>query len=192
MKKKILILSLLFFVVCIIVFAVVLLSSQNDSFFIENRINLYDNDKTNENLHELCNTLSYTEDFENKIIYFNDYISLCAKGNVEQIKIENNEYMTKNYTDSYKAEYCLALLHLNKYDEFENYYKENFVLDTEISCFHNILMFELNTFNWTTEQLKVLSKTLNNELKNISNANIKYQNYCINFVISSKTSDQSD
>lgn len=154
--------------------------TENDVLATKTAVWAYEQNKKDENLATLCVTLSYRTTYDSKIIYFGDYLN---SGCAEKIAVEsypNSEFHQKYYVSGYESEYCLALLHTNRVDDFKDYYSKNVETFMEQNVFYYTLFYEIKNHDWTNEQLLVLLDVLRTDTaKDYFTEDLIFQKDCI-------------
>lgn len=154
--------------------------SENDTLSVKILESIYQSNKTVDNLSNLCSVLSYTTFYEEKVEYFSVLIEDGYAKSIAESNYSNSKFHQNYYVNGYKFEYCLALLHLDKYDLFEKYYFENITNLQEQNLFYNILFYELKHFEWTETQLNCLEKAVMNDVKKVYFIDqLIFENNCI-------------
>lgn len=167
--------------------------SENTSLSVKTLISVYENDKTVNNLVNLCSVLSYTTFYEEKVKYFDLFIENGFAVSIAENNYSNSKFHQNYYVNGYKFEYCLALLHINEYDSFQKHYSKNITNLQEQNLFYNILFYELKHFDWTDAQLKCLEKAVINDVeKDYFNDELIFENNCIKAEIFRLSNNQDE
>ncbi len=180
---------LLIFVILIALFAFWLtLKNDDKEMLISGYESFYVEEPNTDNLYKLCRELYGYNDYDRILIYYPLYL----ENNIAYdyiTKSGKSEFIATQHIDNFKVDYCFALLHTSSYSEFENTFNKlkNEIFD--INSIYYYLSAELETREYTKEQLlkliDVLKKTENESLKHSKESflsNLSLQAYICNLL----------
>ncbi len=190
--KKVKVVLIVFLLIIVLYNVSIKIISENDKLSVKSIISIYENDKSIDNLVNLCSVLSYKTDYEAKLEYFDIFINEGYAQKIASNEYSNSTFHQNYFINGYKFEYCLALLHMDKFEEFDAYYSNCVTNLSEQNLFYNILFYELTHHQWTEQQLLHLNKTINKDKnKEFFNEDLLFENNCIQAKICEKNNDNS-